>query len=189
MLRYTRLVRCACALALMFTCDVGSIFADGGLPVPFYQEVFTNTSFRDFLCGFYYKILLEIFCATVAIEYLVVFLLLGRPPKAKIKLFCYILLINLITNPAEQFAIFFLADPDLLGSTGRSLLMICLIEFVVITIEFGLMLWIFRRMYRRGMLQRAITAGHTIVLALVANVASSGILFIGFILIIALSNK
>ena len=182
--RHARFVQIACVLYLIFSNDGGLVFADGGLPVPFYKEVSSTTSIWHFLFCFYYRILLPIFFATVAIEYLVVYLYLGRPSKAKTHLLLYIILINLITNPAAQLSMLFIGDPKLLGSSALSCLVDCTTELAVVAIEFGFMIWMFRRMYDRGILEK-VTTGKTALMALVANVASFVIVFIGITFMIA----
>jgi hypothetical protein len=177
----------SCLFVLIW--GVGSVLADAGLPMPFYKEVFTNTSIWDFLFGFYHRILLPILFATVVIEYFVVYLMLRRPSKAKIQLFLYIILINLITNPAAQLAMLFIGDPDLTGSSGMSLIVVCIIELVVVAIEFGLMMWIFGRMHRRGLLEKPVATDFILIIAVVTNLASFGLVFIGFMLIIMFSGK
>jgi len=168
---------------LSFTLIYGvrSTFADGALPVPFYKEIAPTW---DFLVRLYFGAFAHIFVATVAVEYLVVYVLLGRPAKAWTQLFFYIMLVNLITKPAAHLSMLFIGDPDLLGSTTRALLVDGIIELVVVTVEFGLMKWIFGSMYRRGVLQEPVTAKRTILIAAVANVASFAFGVVGLILLL-----
>ena len=112
------------------------------------------------------------FCVTVIIEWLVISCFIWGDARVWLELFPWVLLVTIITNPAAQFAILFLADPDLLGSGALSLLVLCLIELVVVIVEFGLLIWIFGRMYRRGVLDTRLTARRTFVMALLANPAS-----------------
>ena len=46
------------------------------------------------------------FVATVGVEYPVVYLLLGRPAKARTQLLYYCAFVNVITNPAAQLCSF-----------------------------------------------------------------------------------
>jgi hypothetical protein len=79
---------------------------------------------------------------------------------------------NVITNPPAQLGIWFLADEKLIGFIGAEHAMVCLVEISVVTLETVLLLWIFRRMHRRRVLDGLPTAGRTFVIALAANVGS-----------------
>ncbi|MFZ5866336.1 MAG: hypothetical protein ACOYXY_10685 [Thermodesulfobacteriota bacterium] len=185
--RYTRLVALA-STGLIYLYEVGSTFASGGPVVPFYKEVFAHSPIWEVLAA-YSKLLAVIFCATVAVEYLTVYFLLGGPSKVRIKLLFYIVLINMVTNPAAQFLMLFVGDPDLVGSAELALVVTCVIEFVVVTVEYGLLRWVFGRMHRRGLLYRPVTATRTFVISLVANAASFAIGVVGSISIIPLLYK
>jgi len=146
--------------------------------VPFYKDV----ALGDFLVWGYRFITAE-FLLTVVVEYLVIYLMLGRPSKARMPLLFYLTLVNLITNPATQLGIFFVADPVLLGSSGKAFLVLCLIELVAMTTEFCLLTLVFGRMYRRGVLKVDVTAKRTVVIVFAANVASFLFGFVGGIVL------
>jgi len=179
MAQYTRCVKLACAFHLIFFFDIGSIFADS-TPMPFHKEVATSGDF--FIWA--YPLLAEMLLITVVVEYLVIYLMLGRPARAGIRLFGFVTLMNFITNPAAQLSILFIADPVLLGSDVLAYLVLCLIELVVIIIEFGLMIWMFGLMHRRGALLQPISASRTALISLVANIASFAIGRLGFIMLV-----
>ena len=67
---------------------------------------------------------------------------------------------------------FFIADTELLGSASLAHLVEWIIEFVVVIVEFGLMKWIFGRMYRHGVLDEPVSAGRVLVISVAANIAS-----------------
>ncbi|MEW6529403.1 MAG: hypothetical protein AB1473_01120 [Thermodesulfobacteriota bacterium] len=182
--RYTRLVPLA-STGLMILYGVGSTFAAAGPAVPFYKEILAHSSAWEIL-AIYSKLLTVIFGATVTVEYLTVYFLLGRPAKVRIKLFFYIVLVNMVTNPAAQFSMLFLGDPDLVGSAELALVVTCVIELVVVTVEYGLLRWLFGRMHRRGALDKPVTATRTFLISLVANAASFAIGVVGSISIIPL---
>lgn len=148
-------------------CCVTSCLADGA-PMPFYQEA----AGRDPLDPGFLSILLVGLVSTVLVEYLVVYLLLGRPTKSRTRLFVWVLLINVITNPAAQLTILYVADPVLLGSANLANLVFGITELLVVIVEFWLLKWAFGRMYRRGVLTQPVAATRTFVISLAANTAS-----------------
>ena len=114
-------------------------------------------------------IMLGCFFATLIIEYPVIYLLLGRRLKSKVKLFLWVLLINAITFPGVQLAL--IAVPYV-PYDQFAWLCLCLIEFAVVIVEFVLLKLIFNRMYRVQTLDEPISAKRTFVMALTANLAS-----------------
>ena len=96
---------------------------------------------------------------TTVIEYLVIYLILGRPQKARAELFTFLLFVNLITNPPAQLGVWI---------WGHWFL----IELVVMCVEFVLLLSIFDRMFLGGKLNDQIGAGRTAMIVLVANLTS-----------------
>jgi len=122
---------------------------------------------------------------TTAVEYGVIYWMLGRPAKARLRFLFSLLLVNVITNPPVQLATFFIPDlfrPRLLGEL---LLMLGIVELVVVLVEFGLLRWIFGRMYRGGALNEAITVKRTFLIALTANLASFVVGCTAFIVVMA----
>jgi hypothetical protein len=115
--------------------------------------------------------MLGVFVITVIVEYPVVYRLLGCPTEAWPKLLVCLALVNLITNPAVQMALLF-TFPALITYPNSSLLMILPIELVVVIVEFGFFLWVFRGFHRAGALTEPITAKRTFVISLAANLAS-----------------
>jgi hypothetical protein len=119
------------------------------------------------------------FAITVIIEYSVIYWMLGRPVKGRLELLLWLLLINAITNPAVQYA--FIAIDSLRLPPGYSFsFLVFPIEFLVVVVEFGLFLWAFRWLYRRGALTEPITEKRTFVISLTANLASFGLGFVVF---------
>ena len=53
-----------------------------------------------------------------------------------------------------------------------SVLVICIIELVVVAIEFGLMMWIFGRMHRRGLFEKPVATNFVLKIAVITNLAS-----------------
>lgn len=127
--------------------------------------------------------LAAIFCATVMIEYLVMYALLGWPPRARAELLLWVLFINAVTNPASQVAAFFLGDERLTGSEGLAWTMICGVELVAAVVELFLMRWAFGQMYRRGVIDQDITGRRAMVIVFTANLASFAF---GFIVLLVL---
>jgi hypothetical protein len=179
MLRLTRVMQVGFCLWVTMCC-VWSCLADGGPPIAFYKEV----SPGDYLVACY-PLFAETYLVTVLVEYVAVYWLLGRPAAARMSLLLYLLLINLLTNPVAQLGMLFLGDPVLMGSRALAQGMDCVIELTVVVVEFGLMKWIFSRMYRNGLLAQPITALRTLVMALVANLASFAVGTVGVLLIMA----
>jgi hypothetical protein len=169
---------------LVFFCWLGSTLACDEIPVPFYKEVFANSSISDFIDNCY-KLFTQIFLITVVVEYLTVYYLLRRPRKARMQLICYLFFINAVTVPTALLAMLFIADPDLLGSMARALLADCMIELVVVTSEFGVLRWIFGGMYGRGVLDERVTDTRILGISLAANVASLAIGVLGSIALFA----
>jgi len=164
-LPHTRSVQLVLALLLLM-CDAQSSLADM-VPLPLY----------NFLAGdldpMFWAVMVVNFGLTTIIEFFVVYFLLGRPRKARTELFFYLLFLNLITNPPAQLGVW------LWGTWFW-------IELVVIWIEFGLMLWIFDRMFRGGKLDHPIGTGRTALIVVVANLASFVLGVIGFLIAISL---
>lgn len=123
--------------------------------------------------------LLTAFVVTIIVKYPVIYQMLGRPIQARLKLFLCVASINLITNPALQSA-FLSIDPALITSLNSPWPLIFPIEFLVVVVEFGLFLWAFRWLYRRGVLTESISLKRTFVISLTVNLASFGLGFVGF---------
>jgi hypothetical protein len=168
MLRSTRLIQMSSCLWFTTMCCVGSSLADGGASKSFYKQVLSN----DLDLFHLVPVFFSIFFATVVTEYLIVYFLLGRPEKATAKLLLCVLLVNVITNPAAQFGMLLLGDERLLGSATLPDVMICMIELTATAVESALMVPIFGRLYRCGLLDEPVTVRRTIVIVLAANVAS-----------------
>ena len=164
-------------------CSAASSLADGGLAAPFYKEISPTW---DFLILAYFGAFAHIFFITAAVEYLIVYLLLGRPTRGRIQLIFYIMLANVITKPAGHSAMLFIADPDLLGSRTLERLAVFIIELVILVVEFGIMRLTFHWMYCRGLIHEPVTARRTILIAALANVASFAFGLVGPLLLRAL---
>ncbi len=131
-------------------------FADG-LTVPDYEMIL-----RPGTIEYFFLRIAKVFCATVLIESIVIYTFLRWPKKAAISLFFWILVVNLITNPAVQFGFLFLGDDIVLGSIALALVMICVIEFAVVLLEWLFFTLFFRRMHSRKVIDEAISAKRTV---------------------------
>jgi hypothetical protein len=136
------------SLFLVVVCGVGSSYAD-----------FVMFPTFDLGHPLSWVVILLAFGATTIIEYPAIYWILGRPKKAKKSLFLCVLLVNAITNPLAQLGVWFLDGWFT-------------IELAVVAVEFGLMVWIFKRMYNSGKFDRPITLVRTAVTVLVANLIS-----------------
>ena len=110
--------------------------------------------------------------ATVLIEYLTAFLLLGMPVKAALPLFIYNLFLNTITISLIQLGVFYIAHPVLLGSYELGLAGALSIEALIVITEMRLLMLIFRRMHRLGSLDSPVSKTRAFVIAIFANLAS-----------------
>jgi len=115
----------------------------------------------------------------VVIEYFLICALLGWPEKAWVKLIPVVLLVNVITNPPAQAAAIFFGR--VMGSEESAWAMVGVTELAVMAAEFGLLMWILGNMYRQGVLDRPVTALSTILIVVIANVASFAFGFVGLI--------
>lgn len=172
--RYSWLSQVIFAIWIAGVCGGSASADDAG--VPFFRDIADPVSLG-------YMMLIR-FCVTVAAEYLVVLGCLTGRLKAFSALFVWVLLINVVTNPAAQFGVAFVADPAVLGSEAAALLMWFGIELAVVAVEFGLLRWIFTRMYQRHILNEPVSMRRTIVIVLLANLASilAGTLGFGMIM-------
>ncbi|MEW6532567.1 MAG: hypothetical protein AB1473_17185 [Thermodesulfobacteriota bacterium] len=161
-------------LCLGFIYSLGTSFADD-VPLPL----------RDFLqhpevLGYgRAEILILNFFATVVIEYLVICAFLGWPEQAMIKLMFWVPLVNVITNPAAQIGALFFGK--VMDSEALAWVMVCVVEFGVAAVEFGLLSRIFGYMYRQGVLHEPLTARRIILIVAVANMASFLLGFVGLL--------
>lgn len=114
-----------------------------------------------------------LFGATTIIEFYVIYWILGRPRKARKDLFLCALLVNALTNPLTQVAVWLLQSWFV-------------IELVVVMVEFGFMIWVFKRMYHSEKLDRPITLVRTVVTVLVTNMVSFGLGVVGGIFLMAI---
>lgn len=95
------------------------------------------------------------------------------------KLIFWVLFVNVITNPASQVAAIFFGR--VMGSEMSAWIMICLVELVAATVEFGIMRWLFIRMHHSGAIDGPVTTKRTIETVLAANLASFLFGFAGLI--------
>jgi hypothetical protein len=165
-LLYTWSARLLFGLLLVAVSDVGSSHANMIGPPPFDLEHPLNLA-----------ALFLTFGATTIIEFYVIYRMLGRPKKAKKGLLLCALLINALTNPLTQLLVWLLQAWFM-------------IELLVVLVEMGFLVWIFKRMYHFGKLEQPVTFVRTVVIALVANGASFGLGLVGlFVLSIMLPSR
>jgi hypothetical protein len=112
------------------------------------------------------------FCFTVLVEYLVGLCLLGWSKVSKPRLFGWVLIVNVITNPAAQLILIRLGNPQLWGHQKAFWVVAVLIELAVVAVEFLLLRRIFDRMYHHGNLSHRVTPRRVFIIALAANGAS-----------------
>ena len=93
-----------------------------------------------------------------------------------IKLIFWILAVNVITNPAAQIAAIFFGRT--MGSEALAWIMICLVELVIVAVEFGLLTLILGKMYRQGAFDELVTGKRLIGMVTVANLASFALGFV-----------
>ena len=156
-MRYARVVQMLIGLCLALTCDVGSSRADMIILAPVQLDDPVT-----------WVLTAAIFGVTTIIEFLVIYWMLDRPKKARTTLFLVVFFLNLVTNPPAQIAVHFLGDWFT-------------IELVVIAIEFGVMMWIFSRMYHSRKLDRPVTVMCTAFIVVIVNLASFVLGVVGFI--------
>jgi hypothetical protein len=162
-----RFLRIIISLCLCVIIPAGTTFANGGLEAPFYREVAETLGY-----GILGYIMLLSFAITVVTEYVVIYILLGRPRRIKGQLFFWVLFVNIITNPATQIVMLFVADSILLGSDKLVGLIHYTVESVVFVIEFVLFRRIFDLVYRRGLLNKPVSWTYAAIAVLTANVVS-----------------
>jgi hypothetical protein len=168
---------------LISMCWIGSAFADDvHPPVSFYKE-FTEGDFKTLPFA-----MLHCFAVTVIVEYLVVYLLLRRSVKDWKRLFFWVLVVNLITNPAAVLGSLFVGDPVIFGSEILADSLLYIIEFLVVAVEFVFLRWAFGQMYRQGILDKPITAKRTLIISILANLASFFIGWLVFFFILVVGN-
>jgi hypothetical protein len=125
------------------------------------------------------------FFATVIIEYVVICWFFAWSKKVMAKLLFAVVVLNIITNPAAQAGAIFFATS--LESETLAWTMIWIIEFLVVAVEFGLLKWIFRYMYRQGALDEEVTPKRTLLIAAVANLASFAFGFLGTLVVLTVT--
>ncbi|MFH1115195.1 MAG: hypothetical protein V1792_14895 [Pseudomonadota bacterium] len=187
MKRYTQCMQTMVVTFLALISSVPPSLADGGPPVPFYREFLAAPA-----VGTLVYLTIANFLVTVLVEYVVVYCFLGRPVKARGKIFVWVLLANFITNPAAQLGMVFLADPALLGSNTLSWAMIGTIEMMAVIVEFAFFRWVVGRLHRRSVIKEAVTALGTFAMALAANsvsfvIVGAGTVLIGLVIVNLLS--
>jgi len=127
----------------------------------------------------------EAFCATVVIEFVIIYWMLRRPSKARGRLFLLVLGVNLISYPLAQVA--FVSLPPSLSLLGQSpephlvIFKMLGIELFVVVLEYWLLKQIFKDMYRVGALSKTVSGRKTLATAIVANLATFLLGIVGWI--------
>jgi len=171
---YIRVFQVLVGLAMSLIGGVAPCIAND-VPLPYYALPVYKELMGTLSANLYIIVGLFVtnFVATVFIEYLVVIWLMGDSNRARLELFLWVLVVNAITNPASQIGTLFLtAEAPTRGSEALAWSMICAVQFAAITVEFGLLRWIFGRMHRRGKLDKPVTAARTIMIVFAANLVS-----------------
>lgn len=135
--------------------------------------------------------IIAVSCMTVLVEYLVIYLLLKRPVRARLRLVVVVLLANAVANPFAQIALGFCLPLDakghattlnrLLGyyfgvaiseSILSTVLVVCSLQAVVLVMEFGLLRWLFSSMFRRRELLTPVTTLRTLMITVAAKAST-----------------
>jgi hypothetical protein len=115
----------------------------------------------------------------VAAEFVIIYLLLGKPPSSKKWLFLRVLFVNAISFPAAQIGFFYWLEID--HSTPWPVIL-GVIELLVVLLEWVLLIRIFETMHRMGKLHAPVSSERTLTIAFAANLASCLLgLVVGFI--------
>jgi hypothetical protein len=109
------------------------------------------------------------FCITVVAEFMIIYLLLGRPAQSWKWLFLGALLVNAISFPPAQVGFFYTLK---IFHSAIWLVIVFVIELLVVLLEWALLLRVFKAMYETGKLDRPVTAGRTLKIAFIANVGT-----------------
>jgi hypothetical protein len=153
MTRHIRLIQAAAVLAFIFVFGVRPSFAD-------MMAIGTGEIIADVGVAF---------CVTVAVEFVIIYLLLGRPPSSKKWLFLRLLFINAISFPLAHIGFFFWTSID--HSTPWPVIL-GVIELLVVLLEWVLLIRIFETMHRMGKLHAPVSSERTLTIAFAANLAS-----------------
>jgi hypothetical protein len=167
-------------LWFIFVCGAGLCHANGVAPYRPSGDPYAVTT-----------VVLMVFALTVFVECLVIDRLLGRPPEARRSLALWVLLINMVTNPAMQLFYYCFgyhpkaaasAIANVLPWAGASapdtILVIAetagpvAIEVAVVALEFVLFRKVFAHLYRCDRIEHPVGPGRTLWLVTAANVAS-----------------
>ncbi len=106
------------------------------------------------------------FLLTLIVEYSVIHLFIWRRVNAPVRLFFWVLLVNVITFSASQFAM------ALFVTSVPRFVWLGLIEFAVVVGEFAMFRPIFERLYRMHALDQPVSTKRTFAIAFSANLAS-----------------
>jgi hypothetical protein len=128
------------------------------------------------------EILFQNFAATVVIEYLVICTFLGWPARALPGILFWVLVINVITNPVSQVTAIHFGKA--MTSEEAAWAMVCLIELLIVIVEFSFLWAILARMYSQGALDEVVTPERTLLTVVAANLASFLFGFVGFIFLL-----
>jgi len=131
--------------------------------------------------GIMISALLATFCATVVVEFAIIYLLLGRPYEAKGWLFLRVLLIHLISYPLAQAGFFFLFPPDS-HVPFPVVLRLCVIEALVVALEYLLLKRVFDAMHRIGRLRYPVNHWRVLKISFAANMVTFVFAIIGWVL-------
>lgn len=141
---------------LTMICDVESCFANMIILDPYFlYGVLTGISASFF--------------ATVVVEFVVIYIFLGRPSTARGWLFLRVMLIHLISYPLAQIGVVFLPSPGDAHIPLMAISRLCVVELLVVVLDYALLKRVFAAMHRTGKLGKKVSNRRTLKIAFAAN--------------------
>jgi hypothetical protein len=156
-IRHVSLIQAAMVFALILIFGVGPSFSDMIVLGP----AETAAAFAPVFAA--------AFCVTVVVEFVIIYLLLGRPTQSRKWLFVQVLYINLISYPAASIGFFCWSAINYHTAPHTQLFVI---EILVVLLEWGLLMRILKTMHRTGRLDAPVGPRSTLKIAFAANFAT-----------------